>query len=32
MDDEKKIIEKRLSLRGWKERNRGKSNQKYIID
>jgi hypothetical protein len=32
MDDEKKIIEKRSSLRGWKERNRGKSNQKmYII-
>lgn len=32
MDDEKKIIEKRSSLRGWKERNKGKSNQKkYII-
>jgi hypothetical protein len=32
MDDEKKIIEKRSSLRGWKERNRGKSHQKiYII-
>lgn len=32
MDDEKKIIEKRSSLRGWKERNRGNSNQKiYII-
>jgi hypothetical protein len=32
MDDEKKIIEKRSSLRGWKERNRGRSHQKtYII-
>ncbi len=32
MDDEKKIIEKRSSLRGWKERNKGKSYQKmYII-
>src|SRR4030067_2180445 len=32
MDDEKKVIEKRSSLRGWKERNKGKSNQKkYII-
>lgn len=32
MDDEKKIIEKRSSLRGWKERNRGKSSQKtYIV-
>lgn len=32
MDDEKKIIEKRTSFRGWKERNRGKSHQKiYII-
>jgi hypothetical protein len=32
MDDEKKIIEKRSSFRGWKERNKGKSSQKkYII-
>jgi len=32
MDDEKKIIEKRSSLRGWKERNKGKPRQKiYII-
>lgn len=32
MDDEKKITEKRSSFRGWKERNRGRSNQKmYII-
>ena len=32
MDDEKKIIEKRTSFRGWKERNSGKSQQrKYII-
>lgn len=31
MDDEKKIIEKRSSLRGWKERNKGRSNHKYII-
>lgn len=32
MEDEKKIIEKRSSFRGWKERNKGKSNQKmYII-
>ncbi len=32
MNDEKKVIEKRLSLRGWKERNRGKPQQKiYII-
>lgn len=32
MDDEKKIIEKRLSFRGWKERNKGKSHQKiYTI-
>jgi hypothetical protein len=32
MDDEKKVIEKRSSFRGWKERNKGKSQQKtYII-
>jgi hypothetical protein len=32
MEDEKKIIEKRSSFRGWKERNRRKSDQKrYII-
>ncbi len=32
MDDEKKIIEKRSSFRGWKERNKGKSREKaYII-
>ncbi len=32
MDDEKKIIEKRSSFRGWKERNRGKPQQRiYII-
>jgi hypothetical protein len=32
MDDEKKVIEKRSSFRGWKERNSGKSHQKkYII-
>jgi len=32
MNDEKKIIDKRSSFRGWKERNRGKSQQrKYII-
>ncbi len=32
MEDEKKLIEKRSSFRGWKERNKGKSNQKkYII-
>ncbi|MFU8767813.1 MAG: hypothetical protein ACNA7I_09175, partial [Candidatus Methanoperedens sp.] len=31
-DDEKKVIEKRSSLRGWKERNRGKPREKkYII-
>lgn len=32
MDDEKKVIEKRSSFRGWKERNRGKSHEKiYTI-
>lgn len=31
MDDEKKLIEKRTSFRGWKERNRGKSRQRTNI-
>ncbi|CAG1005781.1 MAG: hypothetical protein OIN86_00580 [Candidatus Methanoperedens sp.] len=31
IDDEKKIIEKRSSFRGWKERNKGKSNPKIRI-
>lgn len=28
MDEEKKIMEKRSSFRGWKERNKGKTNQR----
>lgn len=31
MDEEKKIMEKRSSFKGWKERNKGKSNQKKSI-
>lgn len=31
MDEEKKIMEKRSSFRGWKERNKGKMNQKRNI-
>ncbi len=31
MDEEKKIMEKRSSFKGWKERNKGKENQKKYI-
>lgn len=31
MDEEKKIMEKRSSFKGWKERNKGKSSQKKNI-
>lgn len=31
MDEEKKIMEKRSSFKGWKERNKGKTNQKRNV-